>query len=181
MSAGARTGSSTIAVLVCACAAASGCSGGRAGVDAAAAALARHRPAFADLDRGVRRAMQGAERLGNERSLAGTLFARARAEPSLRAAWVVQASNPPVVLSMPRDTPPPAVSTALRVRDPQLGAVEVIASAPCPPRESVAGAKPSKGAPPPEGRCVFVARSAPGPRGSLRVTAAFEDSTPAAP
>lgn len=154
--------------LVCACAA---CDGDRTSVADASAGLQRHRPAFVALDRWVRLAMQGADLFGNERALAETLFAKARAERSIAGAWVEQSGKPAVAVSLPQGAPPPPMTAALRVRDAELGTVEVLFAAACPERPGRAPAV-SAAAPP---RCLIVGRSAPGPRGTLRVVAAFED------
>lgn len=151
-----------------------GCDGGQPGVADASDALQRHRAAFVALDRWVRRTMQGAELLGTERALAETLFAKARAERSVVAAWVEQAGSAPVAVSSPAGAVLPQQSGALRLRDAELGTIEVLPAATCPVTSTTAAASKAQARRVPT-RCVFVARSAPGAGGALRVTAAFAD------
>jgi hypothetical protein len=161
------------AACVLACAS-GGCDGGQPGVADASDALQRHRAAFVALDRWVRRAMQGAELLGNERALAETLFARARADRSVVAAWVRYDGRAEVAVSSPTGAVLPALGGALRLRDAELGTLEVLPAATCPiVGTNAVGSKTKAGRVP--SRCVFVARSAAGAGGALRVTAAFAD------
>lgn len=150
------------------------CDGGHAGVGDASDALQRHRTTFAALDRWVRRTMQGAELLGTERALAETLFAKVRADRSVLAAWVEQSGKPQIAVALPADAMSPVMTEALRLRDDELGTLEVLVGGSCPARRDLHGLA-GKAPVPATGRCAIVARTAPGPRGPLRVTAAFED------
>ena len=149
------------------CGSALACGGERPALDRASAALQRHRAPFLALDRWVRRAIRGADVLRDERALAETLFAKARGERTLIAAWVDQQGEPKLAVALPAGTPPPALATAIRLRDQELGELSVLLGAPCPAR---AGKAPRAAGP-----CVVLARSALGPRGALRVTATFDD------
>ena len=140
----------------------------------ASTGLQRHRAAFVALDRWVRLAMQGADLFKDERALAETLFSKARGERSIVGAWVEQSGKPAVAVSLPQATPPPALTAAQHVRDPELGMLEVLLGAACPERAGRAPAAARALATAPT-RCLVVARSAPGPRGTLRVVAAFAD------
>jgi hypothetical protein len=163
-----------IALLVGCTPACEGCDPGRSSVGDAFTALQRHRAAFMELDRWARRAMQGAELIKGERALAETVFVKARAERSVAGAWIQQAGPPPLAMALPAAAPPPAMSDAQRLRDPDLGLLELRLAAPCPGKDAPTAAP---GATPTDApvRCVIVARSAEGPRGALRVVVAFRD------
>jgi len=158
--------------LLCACAA---CGGDRGSVADASAGLQRHRAAFVAFDRWVRLAMQGADLFKDERALAEALFSKARADRSIVGAWVEQSGKPMVAIALPEAASPPVMSVAQRVRDTELGTLEVLLAAACPERARRARAAAPAAAATAQRRCLIVARSAPGPRGTLRVVAAFED------
>ena len=162
--------------LSCTCACAcSACDASRASVGEASDALQRHRAAFVALDRWTRRTLSGAELIKNERALAETVFAKARAERSVSGAWVEQAGPPKLALAMPDAAPVPAMTDARRVRDAELGTLEVRLGAPCPVKSGALGRGGTGASATAPKLCTLIARGAPSPRGQLRLSVAFED------
>jgi hypothetical protein len=151
-------------VLVAGCLLGLACDDRRSELAAATELAQPYLRSFAEIDRWVRRVADGEAAPRAKEALAETLFARMRADPTVRAAWVTIEGDRKLELTLRADGIAP-LADAVTVRDPRFGVLRVAAMAHCPVASS---AKPKGGE-----ACVLLSRQDRTASRALSLTVAF--------
>ncbi|MFI5305966.1 MAG: hypothetical protein ACHQ53_01360 [Polyangiales bacterium] len=152
-------------VLVACCLLGLACDDRRPELAAATELAQPYLRSFAEIDRWVRRVADGEDAPRTKEALAETLFARMRADPTVRGAWVTIDGDRKLELTLRGDAIAP-LAAAATVRDPQLGVLRVVAVTHCPVASAAA---PRNG----EEACVLLSRQDRTASRALSLTVAF--------